>query len=249
MPTLTTNYDFQLPVEGADDDVWGGFLNANWTALDTRLFSGTIGADTTGNAATATLADNATLAAEATILATARTFTIGGESRTFDGAADVSWTLGQIGVTLASRSEAEAGTNNTKFMTPLRTAEAIAELTPVATQLSEAQATSATSNVFGEVSGRRLSQAVAEFAPGSAASASVGSVGSYAFLANLSSTASNPGNTVAGSALRFFGIRDTQVSAFGNIQGSAPSGTWRCMGTGNNNAGANASGTVWLRIS
>lgn len=167
MPTLTTNYEFQLPVEGADDDVWGGFLNANWTALDTRLFSGTIGADTTGNAATATSATSATsatLAADATKLETARTLTIGGTGKTFDGSANVTWTLGEVGVTLASQVEAEAGTDNTKFMTPLRTAEAIAALAPAPAELSEAQATDDISTVFGQVSGQRLSQAVAEFA-------------------------------------------------------------------------------------
>lgn len=91
MPTTTTNYSFNLPVVGADDDVWGGYLNGNWTALDTRLFSGTIGADTTGNAATATLA------AEATVLETARALTIGSTARNFDGSAALTWTLSDIG--------------------------------------------------------------------------------------------------------------------------------------------------------
>jgi microcystin-dependent protein len=54
MPTPTTNYSFNIPTVGADDELWGGFLNTNWTALDTLLFSGTVGAATTGNAATAT---------------------------------------------------------------------------------------------------------------------------------------------------------------------------------------------------
>ena len=33
----TTNYSFQLPVVGANEDTWGGLLNDNWTALDTLL--------------------------------------------------------------------------------------------------------------------------------------------------------------------------------------------------------------------
>ena len=33
----TTNYSFQLPVVGANEDTWGGLLNGNWTALDTLL--------------------------------------------------------------------------------------------------------------------------------------------------------------------------------------------------------------------
>jgi hypothetical protein len=249
MPTPTINYSFNLPVEGADDDVWGGLLNANWTALDTLLFSGTIGAATTGNAATATLATLATLATDATTLATPRDFTIGATTRSFDGSANVTWSLTDIGIVLADKATAEAGINNTEFMTPLRTNEAIAALAPAPAQLTQGQAEDPASTVFGTVSGQRLAQAVAEFAPSSAASASADSVGSYAFLANLSSTDTAPGNTVAGSALRFFGIRDTQVSSAGNIYGSAPSGTWRCMGTGNANSGTNTAGTVWLRIS
>lgn len=33
----TTNYSFNLPVVGGDEDAWGALLNANWTALDTLL--------------------------------------------------------------------------------------------------------------------------------------------------------------------------------------------------------------------
>jgi hypothetical protein len=73
MPTPTINYAFNLPTPGGDDDVWGDLLNDNWTDLDAQLFNGTIGADTTGNAATATA------------LATART--INGVS--FNGTANI----------------------------------------------------------------------------------------------------------------------------------------------------------------
>jgi len=45
MPTLTPVFSFNLPVEGADLDVWGGLLNDNWTAAD-GLFNDIInGAD------------------------------------------------------------------------------------------------------------------------------------------------------------------------------------------------------------
>ena len=39
MPTLTPNYSFNLPLvnNATDADLWGGFLNANWTSLDTLL--------------------------------------------------------------------------------------------------------------------------------------------------------------------------------------------------------------------
>jgi hypothetical protein len=42
MPTNTPNYNFLLPVVGADTNDWGGFLNTNWTNMDaflTSLFS------------------------------------------------------------------------------------------------------------------------------------------------------------------------------------------------------------------
>ncbi len=33
----TTNYTFNLPTVGGNEDSWGTLLNANWTALDTLL--------------------------------------------------------------------------------------------------------------------------------------------------------------------------------------------------------------------
>lgn len=33
----TTNYAFNKPVVGANEDTWGGLLNGNWDALDTLL--------------------------------------------------------------------------------------------------------------------------------------------------------------------------------------------------------------------
>ncbi len=37
MPASTTNYSWNLPTVGGDEDAWGGFLNTNWTNLDTLL--------------------------------------------------------------------------------------------------------------------------------------------------------------------------------------------------------------------
>jgi len=37
MATQTPNFSFELPEVGADTDVWGGFLNSNWSDLDTLL--------------------------------------------------------------------------------------------------------------------------------------------------------------------------------------------------------------------
>jgi len=41
MVTNTDNYAFHLPSVGGDEDAWGGYLNENWTMLDTILFGGT----------------------------------------------------------------------------------------------------------------------------------------------------------------------------------------------------------------
>jgi hypothetical protein len=37
MATTTPNYNYSLPTVGGDADLWGGFLNANWTQIDTDL--------------------------------------------------------------------------------------------------------------------------------------------------------------------------------------------------------------------
>lgn len=43
MPNLTTNYSFNLPLvnDATDQDLWGGYLNANWSSIDTLLFTAT----------------------------------------------------------------------------------------------------------------------------------------------------------------------------------------------------------------
>lgn len=92
---------------------------------------------------------------------------------------------------------------------------------------------------------------------GNAAGLAVGSIGSYALLWNNNTGADTPGTTVAGSTLRYANAftyisgTNTQFVGYG---GTAPAGTWRCMGhTGVNNGGAyvfNLSNiTLWLRIS
>ena len=37
MPTTTTNYSWNKPTVGGDEDAWGGYLNGNWDDLDTTL--------------------------------------------------------------------------------------------------------------------------------------------------------------------------------------------------------------------
>jgi len=37
MPTTTTNYSWNKPTVGGDEDAWGGYLNGNWDSVDTLL--------------------------------------------------------------------------------------------------------------------------------------------------------------------------------------------------------------------
>ena len=37
MATTTTTYSFQKPTVGGDEDLWGGYLNANWDKTDDLL--------------------------------------------------------------------------------------------------------------------------------------------------------------------------------------------------------------------
>lgn len=95
------------------------------------------------------------------------------------------------------------------------------------------------------------------------AGASVGAVGTYALLGETSITTTSPGNTRAGSGLRYAGFGKNSTGwQNGDRRGttmyggsSAPSGTWRAMGYGVS-LGANDpydpaayGATLWLRIS
>ena len=69
------------------------------------------------------------------------------------------------------------------------------------------------------------------------ANANVGTVGSYAFMQQASgNTQYNPGDTLAGSSLRY-------SDATGRVHSDTPSGNWRCMGYDSGAALTN-SGTV-----
>ena len=93
---------------------------------------------------------------------------------------------------------------------------------------------------------------------GAIAGAAAGAIGTYVFA--TSSTGSNVsfGNTRAGSALKPTSAaaahtRNTSEGNWNFIDGSALSGTWRCMGyyddTVANGDGTIDGATLWLRIS
>jgi hypothetical protein len=85
------------------------------------------------------------------------------------------------------------------------------------------------------------------------AGASLGAVGTYALLSRpgYSATVINPGDTIAGSNLRYAGGLASGAN-LASISATAPSGTWRAMGYANNIfACCNAAefATLFLRIS
>lgn len=86
------------------------------------------------------------------------------------------------------------------------------------------------------------------------ASAAVGAVGTYAWLYDNEFRITNPGEARAGSQLRYAGVSLSANSGTtdGFFSGTAPAGTWRCMGysRGGGAALGNSKGfTEWLRIS
>lgn len=133
-------------------------------------------------------------------------------------------------VTIATQAEAEAGTDNTKMMTPLRTAQAIDALSGVTTaQVGTAYA-------------------------GLAALA----VGSYVAAWNTTDTAVAIGGTIAGSSLRYasvnaattvaadpFGAVAQSGSGFPTTNTATLTGTWRAMTIG---GGRLTTGTARNRI-
>ena len=57
MPTTTTNYSWNKPAVGGDEDAWGGYLNGNWDSLDTLLGGVTNAQFSALNGLTATTAE------------------------------------------------------------------------------------------------------------------------------------------------------------------------------------------------
>ena len=218
----TANYTFNLPTVGGSEDAWGTQLNANWVALDTRLFSGTIGANTTGNAATATLATTATTATSAVALQTARN--INGVS--FNGTADI--TLPTV---------------NTSGTQSIGGAKTFTESVSVNGNVTATNFFGNGSNLTG------ITPTTAQVLSATAA-ASTGAVGSYAWLATVGEGSGPAGELIAASRLAYAGAATNGISGNGNIleRSGGVSGTWLRMGfqLGYDNG---IKGTLYLRVS
>ena len=84
-------------------------------------------------------------------------------------------------------------------------------------------------------------------------STDLGAVGTYAFLRTASGSTAGvtAGSTYSGSALRYYASVDSgsNTNCYTYNTGSAPSGTWRAMGTGADSRYNHSVSSVFVRIS
>ena len=112
---------------------------------------------------------------------------------------------------------------------------------------------SGTGSTESLVSPAKVKASVIANAPTYSQPTSLGAVGTYALLVRSTGGSTiSAGTTYAGSGLRYSGFRVgigsfQEAFAAGNT-GGTPSGTWRAMGTSNNNSGINPA-NIFLRIS
>jgi len=91
------------------------------------------------------------------------------------------------------------------------------------------------------------------FDSATAGSTDLGAVGTYAFLRTASGSTAGvtAGSTYSGSGLQYYASNDSgsNVNTYTYSFGSAPSGTWRAMGTGSDSRYNHFQQTVFVRIS
>lgn len=101
MPALTTNFSWYLPIVGGDTDVWGGYLDSNWSSIDgllrrsinnfigstspTEAQTGTIWLNNTTNPYILSIYDGANWVAIGTLDATTHSFTASGATGSYIG--------------------------------------------------------------------------------------------------------------------------------------------------------------------
>jgi hypothetical protein len=112
---------------------------------------------------------------------------------------------------------------------------------------------SGTGSTESLVSPAKVKASVIANAPTYSQPTSLGAVGTYALLVRSTGGSTiSAGTTYAGSELRYSGFRvgigSFQEAFSAGNTGGTPSGTWRAMGTSNNNSGINPA-NIFLRIS
>jgi hypothetical protein len=188
--------------------------------------SGTITGTLSGNASTATS------------LQTARTLTIGNTGKTFNGGANVSWSLSEIGAAAASHSHTDATTSASGFMS----AADKTKLNGVATGATANTGTVTSVSGTGSVSGLTLSGTVT-------------SSGSLTLGGTLSLTAANVNavgaitNSTSGNAATATALQTTRSINGTDFNGSASIttanwGTARTLTIGNTGKSVNGSANV-----
>jgi hypothetical protein len=154
-------------------------------------------------------------------------------------------------VRLASNAETQTGTATDRAVTPasLTSRTATESRTGIVAEATQAQVNAGTggsrfvtpAKLIGFLTPTRVAQ--------NFAGVNAGVLGSLAFLAHIGAGSLSFGQTVAGSDLRYAGI---QANGFSNnssiitVDGSGPSGTWRCLGFVP--SGGNARASLFLRI-
>lgn len=234
---LTTNYNWNLPTVGGNQDAWGDLLNANWTAIDT-LLGGT-------NATEFAILDGATVTtAELNILdgVTATT----AEINVLDG---ITATVTELNYTDGVTSNIQTQLDGKQSIDATLTAYAgtltAANKIPYATATDTAgeldfkdeddMASNSATAVPSQQSVKAYVDAQAYTQP-----TTLAAVGTYAFC--KASTDLTAGDTISGANLEY-------SNAYGDGQGNVGVGTWRCMGGATSTTSASQRATLFLRIS
>ena len=238
---VTTNYSWNLPTVGGNQDAWGDLLNSNWTALDTLL--GGV------NATEIAILDGATVTtAELNILdgvtATAT------EINVLDGiTATVTELNYTSGVTSSIQAQLDGKQNIDATLTAYAGTLTAANKIPYATaadtagELDFKDEDDMASNSATAVPSQQSVKAYVDANTQSYTQpTALGAVGTYGFLVANQDVAA--GATISGSNLNY-------SNAYGDAQGSSPgaSTTWRCMGSAIATTSGNQRATLFLRIS
>lgn len=273
--TFTAILNLTKPEVGASTDTWGVKLNADLDVLDgffqagpaLKLANGGTGATTAAGART-----NLGLGSDATgsnlsalsNAATARTnLGLGSDATGSNLGALTNAATARTNLGLGAMATVASVTLNGDLSgTGTSTISATLANSGVAagTYTSATVTVDAKGRVTGASSGAGSAPTTAQVLTATAG-ASAGAVGTYAFLGETSLTNTAVGGTRAGSALRYVAVQGNpypwqSAGASGLARytafGSAPAGTWRCMGQSTSSTAGcteHYPATLWLRIS